>query len=74
MFCVIKLNDDKYAILFKSKRKKYYEGSKDYIIKTLLKSGVEEEEILYGMIELEHADLADYGINKKFIYSRKLVA
>lgn len=70
MFKVYKLNDDKYLI-FKEKRVEI-EGTKAEIIRELLRMGVKEQEIFYGMDALEEDDIADYGINKTFIYSEKI--
>lgn len=69
MFKLFKLNDDKYMIL---KGSVEFEGDKKRVIKEMLTQGVDVEEVMHGMLALEKDDVADYGLNKSFIYSEKL--
>jgi len=66
---LFRLNDNKYVLVL---NKTQYEGTKNHIIKTMLKIGVEENEICMGFTELEENDVADYGINWRFIFAKKV--
>lgn len=70
MFKLYKLNDDKYLI-YKANGSDF-EGNQTEIIKHLLINNVAENEISYGLEALIHDDVADYGVNKMFIFSKKL--
>ncbi len=66
---VFRLDNNKYVLII---NKTEYEGTKNDIIKVMLKLGVEEQEICMGFTELEDNDIADYGINWKFIFAKKV--
>lgn len=66
---LFKLNDDKYLILLD---KFEIEGNKAYITLELIKLGVESEEIYYALKALDVHDMADFGVNKTFVYSKKI--
>lgn len=71
MFQLYKLNDDLYCYVSKFSM---YEGTTTQIIAYMLTMGVLEHDIRLGLSELDNKghDVADYGIYRSFIYSKKI--
>lgn len=66
MFKLIKLNDDRYAVIGP---KVDFEGTKTATIGKLVSMMIEDEEIAMGMEAVEIDEYAEYGIFGRFIYS-----
>ncbi len=66
MFKLIRLNDDKYAVIGKNVN---FEGSQTAIITKMIRMGVDDDEIATGLMAVDLTDFAEYGINKQFIFS-----
>jgi hypothetical protein len=73
MIKVFKLRDSEGYVL-QTKTQSIFSGTLQKLIGIMREIGINDEEIEYGLVELhanEH-DIAEYGINKLFIYSKKV--
>lgn len=66
MFKLIKLRDDVYSLIGPGLSK---EGSKHFIIRTMLSLGVPDQDIEHGLEGVETYHFSDYGINRTYIFS-----
>jgi hypothetical protein len=72
MFKLLRINDDEFIIVTHGGKAVY--GNRLRIVLALESIGVDFKEIENGIVSLclnEH-HVADYGVNKMFIYSQKL--
>lgn len=72
MFKVFRIKDGGYIL--QTDNHSVYVGSLTKLIVIMSDIGVDFDEIEYGLSELEvnQDDVAHYGINKQFIFSRKV--
>lgn len=69
MLKLFKLDDDKYIILYRNKE---LECDEIDVIYHMTELGVRKEEIFNGLEALQTDDMAEYGINKIFVFSKSL--
>lgn len=73
MFKLFKLNEDRFLII--KDNGVTIEGSRVKIIRALMLMDVTSDEIFEGIRVLEHGDdMADYGVNLTFTFSKKFAA
>jgi hypothetical protein len=72
MFNVLKTKDDEYIL--KTKQNAVFCSTQGKLIKVMFELGVNSDEIEYGLSELIRNDhnVANYGINKTFIFSKNV--
>jgi len=70
MFKLLKLKENSFAYVGD---KEYYESTLKGIYAYMRNKGIDDDEIEMGIfsLELNNHDVADYGVHKKFIYSKK---
>lgn len=70
MFKLIKLNENLFYLIGK---KISFEGTREKVIKKMLYMGILEDDIYYGLKDLESDknEYSEYGINGYFIFSGK---
>jgi len=73
MFDLLKLNTDEYIVI-ENKKLAFFCSSVDNLIRTLRILDVSFEEIETGLTELSRNmhNVANYGVNKTFIFSKKV--
>jgi hypothetical protein len=71
MFKLYRVNDNAFILV---KNGFQYEGDLKFVTRLMLSLGVSPEEVAYGLHSLvvEDNHEADYGINKTFIFGRKI--
>lgn len=73
MFQVLRTHDKEYIVI-ENKKKAFYCSTVDSLIRTLRVLEVSFSEIEIGLSELVFNDhnVADYGVNKTFIFSKRV--
>lgn len=69
MLKLFRVNEEVYVILHNNKQ---IEGNIQFVFIKMIEIGVSSWEIMNGFDALEKDDVAEYGINKTFIFSQKL--